>query len=681
MGLRPLVKEVVLRVLKENLGTTPSPDQPNPNVVPEKTIQVLKKWMEQAGSRDAAKRLIDFILKRRLGLGTDDLADTATFANGLDSVSEALEQQDWRGAIDIAKDTANEMIADEAGDGMEENATPTAEDPKDAYYVQYHSQRQGEVPFMLGERKFEYVNGLYPDGKVDIAVYAFAGDLCYGYNAFRKMMNLNEAFDPTSVGPNPAASDGQTVYDPYASMNAKMRQMEGNAKWEAEGRCGECGTTGKKCNCGILKRIQAYRDLKKKVEDMSVQDPQNPELPVLTAKVSKERVWAMGILRQAGYGVQGGQYMREGKVCGTCNGSGEGRYDGSKCNSCHGSGEEGHKKPLTKHTDPDYDWDAEDEERKLNREGVDNNIQKVHQEFNADIDALKAQHPNLSFGYIGNLTNDPRIGDNGDDRSWYVWNGRNKWGGFPTRDLPQMWQQWQTAKAKILGTTKENMGRYAQLAGATDLKEDDRLEAPMYRSNEVHFAQPTKYQPNCPRGMKEFDYTLTHVPSGKSFPRKVFCFNDGDFYKLIHRWNLTKTWDVEPSTAKLNENKSFKAIKNELDPEGKNHDLTLTCVKCGTTETCRCSKPKRKFQGICDKCSTLNEDAFDKFREELGADRVDEFLACMGLGPKYVPKEPKKHKCPKCKKENATYHEEGADCDGGQNEMVLECPDCGHSQS
>jgi hypothetical protein len=625
MGLRPLVKEVVLRVLKENLGTTPAPDQPNPKVVPEKTIQVLKKWMEQAGSRDAAKRLIDFILKRRLGLGTDDLADNATFANGLDAVSEALEQQDWRGAIDIASDTANEMIADAGGDGMDENAAPSAtEDPKDAYYVQYHSQRQGEVPFMLGDRKFEYVNGLYPDGKVDIAVYAFAGDLCYGYNAFRKMMNLNEAFDPTSVGPNPAASDGQTVHDPYASMNAKMRQMEGNAKWEAEGRCGECGTTGKKCNCGILKRIQAYRDLKKKVEDMSVQDPQNPELPALTAKVSKERVWAMNILRQAGYGVQGGQYMRE---------------------------------------------------------GVNPDIQKVHQEFNADIDALKAQHPNLSFGYIGNLTNDPRIGDNGDDRSWYVWNGRGKWGGFPTRDLPTMWQQWQAAKAKVLGTTKENLGRYAQLAGATDLKEDDRLEAPMYRSNEVHFAQPTKYQPNCPQGMKEFDYTLTHVPTKQTFPRKVFCFNDGDFHKLIHRWNLTKTWDVEPSTTRLNENKSFKAIKNELDPDGKNHDLTLTCVKCGTTETCRCSKPKRKFQGVCDKCSTLNEDAFDKFREELGADRVDEFLACMGLGPKYKPSKPKKHKCPKCKKENAQWHEDGADCDGGQNEMVLECPDCGHSSS
>lgn len=49
--------------------------------------------------------------------------------------------------------------------------------------------------------------------------------------------------------------------------------------------------------------------------------------------------------------------------------------------------------------------------------------------------------------------------------------------------------------------------------------------------------------------------------------------------------------------------KTFREIKNELDPDGTKHDLTLTCSKCGTTETCRCSKPKRKYEGVCDKCS------------------------------------------------------------------------------
>lgn len=35
-----------------------------------------------------------------------------------------------------------------------------------------------------------------------------------------------EAFDPTSVGPNPEASSGLTVYNPYERWNAKMRKME-----------------------------------------------------------------------------------------------------------------------------------------------------------------------------------------------------------------------------------------------------------------------------------------------------------------------------------------------------------------------------------------------------------------------------------------------------------------------
>lgn len=109
------------------------------------------------------------------------------------------------------------------------------EDPKDALYVEYHSQRKGEEPFMLGDRKFEYVNGKYPDGKIDIAVYVFAGDLCYGYKAFREMMNLKEGFDPQSnAGPNPEATEGQSQDNPYAAWNNKMRQMEENHDTNSE---------------------------------------------------------------------------------------------------------------------------------------------------------------------------------------------------------------------------------------------------------------------------------------------------------------------------------------------------------------------------------------------------------------------------------------------------------------
>ena len=54
-------------------------------------------------------------------------------------------------------------------------------------------------------------------------------------------------------------------------------------------------------------------------------------------------------------------------------------------------------------------------------------------------------------------------------------------------------------------------------------------------------------------------------------------------------------------------NMSFRDIRNELDPDGKNHDLTLVCTKCGTTHTCRCSKPKRVIHGLCNVCAGLEE--------------------------------------------------------------------------
>lgn len=51
---------------------------------------------------------------------------------------------------------------------------------------------------------------------------------------------------------------------------------------------------------------------------------------------------------------------------------------------------------------------------------------------------------------------------------------------------------------------------------------------------------------------------------------------------------------------------SFQQIIDKYDPDGQKHDLTLTCVKCKKTQTCRCSAPKRKFEGICDECMDKN---------------------------------------------------------------------------
>lgn len=74
----------------------------------------------------------------------------------------------------------------------------------------------------------------------------------------------------------------------------------------------------------------------------------------------------------------------------------------------------------------------------------------------------------------------------------------------------------------------------------------------------------------------------------------------------------------------------------------------------------------------------MTEDRFDKYRKVLGTDKVDDFLAAHGLGPKYVPKKPLTYICPSCEGKNATVKERHADTD--MNCMVLHCPDCGYEQ-
>jgi hypothetical protein len=60
----------------------------------------------------------------------------------------------------------------------------------------------------------------------------------------------------------------------------------------------------------------------------------------------------------------------------------------------------------------------------------------------------------------------------------------------------------------------------------------------------------------------------------------------------------------------------------------------------------------------------------------ISDEKKNEFLAHFGLGPNYVLKPRQKHKCIECGGQNAYYREEHQDCDGGQNENILYCPDC-----
>ena len=62
-------------------------------------------------------------------------------------------------------------------------------------YVEYVRDLKGEEPFLMGSKKYQYVLAKYPSGKLDIGVYAFSGDVVYGYDYFRRMYNIRESLN------------------------------------------------------------------------------------------------------------------------------------------------------------------------------------------------------------------------------------------------------------------------------------------------------------------------------------------------------------------------------------------------------------------------------------------------------------------------------------------------------
>lgn len=87
------------------------------------SIEKIKAWIAKDGARIAGKRLIDQWLNKKIGLTSSDLADTATFASGLDDIESLLGQGEFDEAFMVAKDTAEAMLEDEGMDGgMFENA-------------------------------------------------------------------------------------------------------------------------------------------------------------------------------------------------------------------------------------------------------------------------------------------------------------------------------------------------------------------------------------------------------------------------------------------------------------------------------------------------------------------------------------------------------------------------------
>jgi hypothetical protein len=109
------LKNCIKKIIKEEVDTIKK-ETSLKEEVGEKTKNTIDKWRSEMGDRKTAIKLIDYMLERMVGMSSGDLADTATFANGIDGVEDALVDGDYKGALNIAGDTAKEMIDEEIGD-------------------------------------------------------------------------------------------------------------------------------------------------------------------------------------------------------------------------------------------------------------------------------------------------------------------------------------------------------------------------------------------------------------------------------------------------------------------------------------------------------------------------------------------------------------------------------------
>lgn len=56
--------------------------------------------------------------------------------------------------------------------------------------VAFHREYVGEPIFTMQGGRFVYCWCQYPSGRIDVGVYAYGSDMCYGYEWFRKQMGI-----------------------------------------------------------------------------------------------------------------------------------------------------------------------------------------------------------------------------------------------------------------------------------------------------------------------------------------------------------------------------------------------------------------------------------------------------------------------------------------------------------
>lgn len=90
---------------------------------------------------------------------------------------------DDKTAIDLTK-----IALGASKDDTNEDVTPTS-----PVSVTFISKKRGEEPFNVKGKKFQFVNGLYPNNEVKVAVYSYDDDQTYDRDWFRQNIAMESS--------------------------------------------------------------------------------------------------------------------------------------------------------------------------------------------------------------------------------------------------------------------------------------------------------------------------------------------------------------------------------------------------------------------------------------------------------------------------------------------------------
>lgn len=160
------LKNCIKKIIKEEVDTIKK-ETSLKEEVGEKTKNTIDKWRSEMGDRKTAIKLIDYMLERMVGMSSGDLADTSTFANGIDGIEGALVDGDYKGALNIAGDTAKDMIDDEGFGDMFEGVNVSKTNKKDSEGRPIYKSEDGEkyVDVSLGKSKKPELHSVTKEGE------------------------------------------------------------------------------------------------------------------------------------------------------------------------------------------------------------------------------------------------------------------------------------------------------------------------------------------------------------------------------------------------------------------------------------------------------------------------------------------------------------------------------------